>query len=249
MIYSILQEKIHSYNADLNRQYCENFMFEKKELIDRAFSGGAVKSFAELGCVWGVDCAYGLYARGKYDLSKLIMVDAHWTETAKEKCAEYSNIIRIEDNFGKADMPEKMGHVDAVILFDVLLHQVAPDWNRVLQIYAPYTKSFIIYNQQFIASPISVRLLDLGKEEYFKNVPHDPEHPTYMSLFSKMWELNTQHKRIWRDIHHVWQWGITDKDLIATLEQLNFKLEYFCNHGRQGYPANFEGHAFIFTKV
>jgi hypothetical protein len=196
-----------------------------------------------------VDCAYGLYARGKYDLSKLIMVDAHWTETAKEKCAEYSNIKRIEDNFGKADMPEKMGHVDAIILFDVLLHQVAPDWNRVLQIYAPYTKSFIIYNQQFIASPISVRLLDLGREEYFKNVPHDPEHPTYMSLFSKMWELNTQHKRIWRDIHHVWQWGITDKDLIATLDQLNFKLEYFCNHGRQGYPANFEGHAFIFTKV
>ena len=142
-----------------------------------------------------------------------------------------------------------MGEVDAVILFDVLLHQVAPDWDRVLQIYAPYTKSFIIYNQQYIASPISVRLLDLGKEEYFKNVSHNPEHPTYTSLFARMWELNTQHKRIWRDVHHVWQWGITDKDLITTLEQLNFKLEYFCNHGRQKYPSNFEGHSFIFTKM
>jgi len=245
----MLQDKIDDYKADLNRQYCENFMFEKKELIDRAFFGGKVKSFAELGCVWGVDCAYGLYACEKYDSSKVIMVDAHWTETAKNRCAKYTNIIRIEDNFGNADLPEKIGHVDAVILFDVLLHQVAPDWNRVLQIYAPHTKSFIIYNQQYIASPISVRLLDLGKEEYFKNVPHDPEHPTYTSLFSKMWELNLQHNRIWRDVHHVWQWGITDKDLIATLEQLNFKLEYFCNHGQQGYPSNFEGHSFVFSKA
>ena len=139
--------------------------------------------------------------------------------------------------------------VDAMMLFDVLLHQVAPDWDRVLQMYAPYTKRFIIYNQQYIASPISIRLLDLGKEEYFKNVPHDPEHPIYSSLFSKMWELNPQHKRIWRDVHHAWQWGITDKDLMTTLEQLSFKLEYFCNHGQQSYPANFEGHSFIFTKA
>lgn len=249
MIYRILQEKIKSDTADLERPYCDGFMPEKKELIDRAFSGGAVKSFAELGCVWGVDCAYGLYARGKFDSTKVIMVDAHWTETAKAKCAEYSNIIRIEDNFGKADMPERVGCVDAVILFDVLLHQVAPDWSRVLQMYAPYTKSFIIYNQQFIASPISIRLLDLGEKEYFKNVPHNPEHPAYAALFSKMWEINTQHKRIWRDVHHVWQWGITDKDLIETLWQLDFKLDYFCNHGRQGYPSNFEGHSFIFTKI
>lgn len=64
-----------------------------------------------------------------------------------------------------------------------------------------------------------------------------------------MWEMNEQHNRIWRDVHHVWQWGITDRDLMTTLEQLDFKLEYFNNHGRQGYPANFEGHSFIFTKA
>jgi len=224
-------------------------MIEKKELIDRVFSRSVVESFADLGCVWGVDCAYGLYATNKYSPTKVIMVDTHWTDKAKEECAKYPNIITIEDNFGKAYMPEKVGHVDAIILFDILLHQVAPDWDRLLQMYAPYTQCFIIYNRQYIASPISIRLLDLGKEEYFKNVPHDPEHPTYSALFSKMWEINTRHGRIWRDVHHVWQWGITDKDLIYTLEQLNFKLEYFCNHGQQGCPETFESHSFIFIKV
>ncbi len=249
MIHGILQEKMQHFSADLGREYCESFMFEKKELLDRAFGGGTIKSFAELGCVWGVDCAYGLYAREKYDSTKVVMVDTHWTETAKNKCAQYSNILKIQGDFGKADMPGKVGYVDAVILFDVLLHQVAPDWSRVLQIYAPFTKNFIIYNQQFLASPVSIRLLDLGKEEYFKNVPHDPTHPTYSALFSKMWELNEQHQRIWRDIHHVWQWGITDRDLVSTLEHLSFKLEYFCNHGQQGYPPSFEGHSFIFKKA
>ena len=71
----------------------------------------------------------------------------------------------------------------------------------------------------------------------------------YASLFSKMWEIAPRHGRIWRDVHHVWQWGITDKDLMSTLERLGFKLEYFCDHGRQGYPESFENHAFIFNKV
>ena len=58
MIHNILQDKIDRCKSDLNREYCKNFMIDKKELIDKAFSGAAVKSFAELGCVWGVDCAY-----------------------------------------------------------------------------------------------------------------------------------------------------------------------------------------------
>jgi hypothetical protein len=240
---------IESSIADLKKQYSGNFMLEKKDLLDRAFAGSGFNSFADLGCVWGVDCAYGLYALDTYAPSKAVMVDTHWTEKAKANCAKHPHVLIIEDNFANSYMPATLGHVDAIILFDVLLHQVAPDWDRLLQIYAPYTQCFVIYNPQYIVSPISVRLLDLGKETYFKIVPHDPEHPTYSSLFSKMWEINPQHGRIWRDVHHVWQWGITDRDLISTSEQLGFKLGYFCNHGRQGWSEAFESHSFIFLKA
>jgi len=130
----------------------------------------------------------------------------------------------------------------------VLLHQVAPDWDRVLQMYAPYTKFFLIVNPQFIDSPITVRLLDLGCEDYFKNVDHAREHPIYKNLFEKMYEINPHHGRICRDVHNVWQWGITDTDLLHTMDRLGFKPVLIKNEGKAQYLPNWENTAFVFRK-
>jgi hypothetical protein len=94
-----------------------------------------------------------------------------------------------------------------------------------------------------------VRLLDLGREEYFKNVPRDENHPIYKALFEKMNEIHPQYKRPWRDIHSVWQWGITDRDLLQTTENLGYKMLYYKNCGRFGSLPNFENHAFVFQKT
>lgn len=229
-------------------EYHPNFRIEKKDLLDIAFGENPPKSIAELGCVWGIDCAYGRYALEKFGLKAVKMVDTHWTESALKKVAQYSEIEVFDRNFGDLSMPEIIGRVDAIILFDVLLHQVAPDWDRLLQIYAPYTESFVIFNQQWVGSSLSMRLLDMGRDEYFRNVPHDPSHPPYQKLFDNMYEINPDHNRIWRDVHHVWQWGITTADLLFTMDRLGFQLQYLKSYGELIGVPNFSEQAFVFRK-
>lgn len=247
MIVQDIQKRIDELELDKKLSYHKNFLLFKKDVIDFAFQKYTIRSFAELGCVWNIDCAYGLYALGKYHAQRAAMVDTHWTESALKACELHKEVFTIPGNLGDSDMPDRVGQVDAVILFDVLLHQVAPDWDSVLRMYSRYTNAFIVVEPIFIASPISVRLLDLGRENYFKNVPHDSNHPTYRSLFEKMYEIHPEHNRIWRDVHHVWQWGITKADLIFTMKQLDFDLEYLKNGGKFGGHPNYDYHAFVFV--
>ena len=239
--------RIKALQADAIDEYHVNFRIEKKDLLDVAFAGRPTGAIAELGGVWGVDCAYGRYALAKFGLLSVKVVDTHWTESALQAVARHPQMEVIARNFGDSEVPGMIGPVDAVILFDVLLHQVAPDWDRVLQIYAPYTESFVIFNPQWIEPGPSVRLLDLGRQEYFRRVPHEPGEPLYEMLFANMYELHPEHKRIWRDIHHVWQWGITTADLMFTMGRLGFTLEYFRNHGLPG-ASPFAEQAFVFRK-
>lgn len=96
--------------------------------------------------------------------------------------------------------------------------------------------------------------MDLGADEYFRNTPREPtdtlQHGTsYQDLFDKLDELHPQHDRLWRDIYNIWQWGITDADLIATVEALGFRMQYYKNCGRFGQLPNFENHAFVFKRA
>lgn len=248
MIREDLQKIYEEIGSDFNYSFHDNFQLFKKEVLDYSFKRYNVQSVAELGCVYGVDCAYGLYVLDKYHPTRVFMVDTHWTDAAKKKCNQHKEIMQINDNFSDPSVPAKIGNIDAVILFDVLLHQVAPDWDRVLQVYSNYTKMFLIVEPIYMASPITIRLLDLGKDEYFKNVPHAHDHPTYTALFEKMYEMNPDHNRIWRDVHHVWQWGITKDDLINKLNNLGFSLEYLKCRGRFGKLTNFNYYSFLFVK-
>lgn len=248
MIVKEMERILNSLNNDLGMTYHENFQLIKKETIDAAFQMFPIKKVAELGCVWKIDGAYGLYMQEKYRLQKMYMVDTDWTEAALEKCDLHEEIEVIKGNFGTTEIRNRIGNVDAVVFFDILPHQVAPDWDMLLSLYAGHTKVFIIVEPFYIGGPITVRLLDLGKEMYFKNVPHNESHPTYKSLFEKMYDMHPDQKRIWRDIHNVWQWGITRNDLIMTLEKLGFSLEYLKNWGQFGHLENFQYNAMVFSR-
>jgi hypothetical protein len=228
-----------------------SFNFHKKELIDYTYRRchPTPASFADLGGVWGVDGAYTFYTLHKYRTKCAFLVDTDFTDAVIKKSRSANNLSLIKCNFGEDSMLEKFGPVDAIFLFDVLLHQVAPDWNQILENYSKRTKYFIVYNQQWTASERTVRLLDLGREAYFENTPHDEADPTYMTLFDKMHEIHPQHQRIWRDIHNVWQWGITDHDLLDCMEKLGFEMKYYKNCGRFGFLSHFENHAFVFQKT
>ena len=121
----------------------------------------------------------------------------------------------------------------------------------MLDLYATRARTFLVFNQQFIASEHTVRLLDLGEEEYLRNVPGNRDSQTYRDLFEKMYEIHPTwrwDRRIYRDVPNVWQWGITDQDLLDKMKSLGFKLEYYKNCGRFGDLENFENHSFVFSK-
>lgn len=226
------------------------FNYDKKDLIDLAFliATPSPRSFADLGGVWGVNAAYTFYSLDKHEISSAYLVDTNFTPVVLDKSKQYDNLTLVEGNFGDAKSVEQVGKVDAVFLFDVLLHQVKPDWDEVLRIYSEITNCFIIFNQQYIPSESTVRLIDLGEEEYFRNVPRSYRHAHYRAIFEKPDEINPEHNRPWRDIHNVWQWGITDSDLRKEMDGLGYEELHYKDCGQFGYLKNFRNRAFIFRK-
>jgi hypothetical protein len=214
----------------------------KLDLIDRC----EFRSFADLGGVWLVEAGYTFHALRRRGVERGILIDTHPTETVLNLAAHFPQLELIQANFGNEEVAGRID-VDAVFLFDVLLHQVRPDWNEILEMYAPRTRKFLVFNQQYTRDE-TVRLLDLGREEYMKAVPHSSEGEPYTGLFDRLEEVHPDHERKWRDVHHIWQWGITDKDLREKFKQLGFRQTFYSNHGRILDSDCFENHSFIFEQ-
>jgi len=229
--------------------YQQKLYGHKKELMDFLFkySHPRPMSFADLGGVWGVEGAYSLYAMDGHSCVRGHLVDTHPTDLVKSYVEQVPGLNIIQGNFGEHETIAQVPEVDVVFLFDVLLHQVTPHWDEVLRRYAEKTDCFCIFNQQWTGLT-TTRLLDLGHDAYFANTPHDPEHPVYQDLFEKLNVKHPDHDRTWRDVHHVWQWGITNAELEAVLKSLGFRMTYFANHGAFGTLPQFENHAFIWRR-
>jgi len=241
-IISNIKKSIRPKTGELNSKKLDLIDYAFQEVIPNA------QSFADLGGVWGVNGGYTFYILDQYSMKNAFLVDTDFTDQVTNNSRKHKNLTLIKSNFGEKTILKQIGKIDVIFLFDVLLHQVKPDWDEILAMYSTICNCFVIYNQQFINSKTTVRLLDLGYDEYFKNVPHDKEHPLYKSLFEKMYEIHPEHQRIWKDIHNVWQWGITDNDLCAKMKDLEFTLKYYKNIGQFGSLKNFQDHAFIFLK-
>lgn len=228
--------------------YVPPLVQSKLDIIDIAINRMKVQTFADLGGVWGVEAGYTFYALSR-GAKAGVLVDTHLTDTVLEKARGYPQLRVIGGNFGATAVASEVGEVDAVFLFDTLLHQVAPDWDSILELYSRYARCLLIYNQQWIGRGRRVRLLDLGEEEYFRNVPHAPGEGPYAGLFAKLHTLHPDHgDRLWRDAHHIWQWGITDADLLGKMQDLGYRFRFFANDGRFGQLDNFENHAFVFSR-
>lgn len=214
-------------------------------MIERAFERCRVRSFADLGGVWAVDGGYTFFALGQSDIERAYLVDEDHTDAVHERAKGFGQLELVAANFGAETTADRVGSVDAVILFDVLLHQVDPDWDEILELYAPRTRSFVIVNPQWAGEGGAVRLLDLGREEYLRSVPPLDLHS---EVFAKLDEDNPRRGRPWRDVHDIWQWGISDPALTATLERLGFALVYFEDLGRWQGLERFRNRAFVFAR-
>ena len=231
--------------------YRDKLLRHKSDLLDFLFkySPTRPRTFADLGGVWGVEGAYSLYAMDEHKCTSGYLVDTHPTETVLGYVEQTPGLRFIKGNFGEPETVAQVPRVDCIFLFDVLLHQVNPNWDVVLRRYAEKTDCFVIYNQQWVGSANTTRLLELGEEAYFASTPHDPEHPVYRNLFDK---LDTRHpdyeNRNWRDVHHIWQWGITDLELEAVLVDLGYRKTYFADFGPFQPLKTFANHAFIWRR-
>jgi hypothetical protein len=226
-----------------------NLSLTKLRVIDFCFEQLGSRSFADLGGVWGIDGAYARFAAEAHSPERGLVVDENFSDRYLELERKLPNLTHVPGNFGDRRVAASLGQVDVVMLFDVLLHQVAPDWDEVLEIYAPVCRRFAIVQPQWNGSD-TVRLLELGEHEYLRSIPErdDAHAAIYDGLFDRLDQLNEQRGRPWRDVHDIWQWGITDRALIDRMAALGFGLRLFENTGPwQGLERFHEG-AFVFDR-
>lgn len=190
----------------------------KLEAISAAWEVAAPRSFADLGGVWAVDGAYARWTMERFTPSRGVLVDDDLSPETRRRALALPGLELVEGNFGAAATAARVGAVDVVLLFDVLLHQVSPDWDEVLALWAPQTRAFVVVEPHWIG-PETVRLVDLPQDAYLSAVPPSPLHD---ALHDRLDEPNPARGRIWRDVHDVWQWGIRDADLDAALRALGF---------------------------
>lgn len=217
----------------------------KLRAIDAACQRARVRTLADLGAVWAVDAGYSLYAHDRHRLERTVICDDRFTEPVLERARDDPEIELVQGNFGTAEVAERVGSVDAVLMFDVLLHQVDPDWDDVLGLYASRASCLVLAGPWW-NGPETVRLLHLGHEEYLRSVPLPDFHA---EALDKLDEIHPERGRPWRDAHDIWQWGITDRDLRARMEVLGFRLVHFENVGPWAGLERFDDCSYVFVRA
>ena len=120
-------------------------------------------------------------------------------------------------------------------------------WNYGESALSAWCRCFIIFNQQFIGSSETIRLTDLPLNEYVELVPSRKDD-FYQFVYQHADEICPEYQKRWKDVHNIWQWGITDDDLRGELRSQNFEEIFYRNYGKFGNLKRFENHGFVFLK-
>lgn len=232
---------LHGYNIYVD--------VDKLQLIDWVYQSCCplAKSFVDLGGVWKVNGAYTIHTVRNYGIQRALLIDTDFPPGLQEKLSRVSNLEVIRGDFTDRIVVENIGQVDVAYLFDVLLHQANPSWDEVLTVYAAVASCIVIYNQQYVREQGSVRLTALPLEEYLTLAPRGREE-LYKYVYVHADELHPVYQKPWRDVHNIFQWGITDGDLRTQMNRLGFREVRFRNFGRFSNLPAFENHAFVFVR-
>ncbi len=222
---------------------------DKLRLIDKTFQSirPEARSFADLGGVWKVNAAYSRYTLRKHKPERGVLVDTDFPSRLYEKLVRTKGLETIHGDFGAEEILARIGQVDVAYFFDVLLHQANPSWDFILKRYSSICPCFVVFNQQFVEGEGTIRLTDLPLEEYLRIAPRGRDH-VYRHVYQHANEIHPAYGKPWRDIHNIFQWGITDKGLRAQMEKLGYRERFFANYGQFSDLPAFENHGFIFTR-
>jgi hypothetical protein len=206
----------------------------KSDLISDAYAISPFSSIADLGACWGVNGAYSFFAEqvAGERFERGVIVDQNITELTRERASP--KIELVSALLGSDEARQAVGKVDALIMFDILLHQVGPDWDEFLKSWIQQTDTLIIYNQMWIQSAgKSIRFIDNGREWYKENV-YFTNLDGIDNWFNQHDQFDAQQNKPKKDIHNFWQWGITASDLISVITEAGFDLELMKNYGPWG---------------
>lgn len=221
----------------------------KADLVTAAIERYHLKSLIDVGACWGVNGGYTFHALSSGNIERAVIVDGDITALTHDRAAGDARVELLEGDIGDPDFIERLPRCDAAIMFDVLLHQVSPDWDVFLSLYGRKVNYFIIWNQDWIGSDRSVRYVDQGLHWYLNNVG-DSDAARVTAWFERHNETCPWLGRAWRDVHYFWQWGIASAELISTMRKYGLALDHFEGHGvwSERYP-NIQKDAYLFRRV
>jgi hypothetical protein len=199
-------------------------------LGNRAAKRHNIRSFADLGACFGVHAAYTRDLIENNEIEKAYVLDQFVTKLARERCAPFQQIQFVTGLLGDASVVRQVPNVDALLMYSILLHQVAPNWDDFIRLWAEKARVIIIINQNWKAGPETLRLPDQGLDWYLKWAFWTDEAAT-RAWFNQADQPDPLTGRKRRDLHQFWQWGITTEDLILHLRSIGFRLDYFENYG------------------
>jgi hypothetical protein len=222
----------------------------KLEAIDYAVDELGIESFAslEIGLALG---QFAFYAIDKPTVTSGALIDvASWRArdyllSLIELAAEHPGMRVLDASFSDPRTVAEIGEVDAILLIDVLLRMANPDWDRILELYGSATSHFLIANPQWERDEASVRLIELGREAFLEAVPPFKNH---LELFDHLDDWYADQPRRYRDGAHVWQWGISDADLVRKMDELGFRLERERTLNPHPETVGFVNKTFVFSR-
>ena len=222
---------------------------KKFRLVDTVFRDIAPgsRSFADLGGVWRVEAAYTIYTLKTFPIQSAVLVDTNVSPLLDQRLQQFPNLRVVQGDFGTHEVSDTIGPVDVLFLFDVLLHQVDPHWDDILRRYARQARVIVIYNQQYISGSETIRLTDLPLSVYKALVPRRRDR-LYEFVYEHGSERHPEYGKPWKDIHNIWQWGITDDRLRAVMNDLGFLERLYRNYGMFSDLRAFEDHGFVFVR-
>ena len=203
-------------------------------------------SFADLGAVWGCGGEYTFYAVEEYSVSRAALVDFELPLEIEQRAVR-AGVDCVRGYVGDPGVVSKVGEVDVLFLFDLLLHLAEPNWDEVLRLYSSVSDHFLIFNPMWQGLK-TVRLLELGEKEYFRVIPHQRLEEPYKSVFDDLDGIHPVQGIRNRDISNIWQWGIAEEDLRIYMARLGFRLTFRERDGMWGSGENFVSVGYIFSR-
>jgi hypothetical protein len=206
----------------------EKLVWDKLALIDYACQMMPMRTFADLGGAWcAYEGGYAFYTMEKYNVPSGTIVDGYATDALRAEVAEHPGLTFLNESFASAKVADRIGNVDVLYMFDVLYMQAKPTWKEVLAMYAPRARCVLISNVHFRDLAKTIRLMDLGRKDYFRYAPATEESHGYKDLFDNLDQMHPEYHCLYRDCHHFWQWGMTDGDLIDEMRRHGFRMHYY----------------------